>query len=120
MLVARPSSEMRRDFRVRGFFRGQLHEVPPATPIAVLEKAEESDILARWYLHEGGHPIFWNVPIEGLPGFTRGPMLIATSRFDLTGVQEQITRQMGFPPERADKLAVPHQVGYEVLYYAGQ
>jgi hypothetical protein len=83
-LLILPSHEMKRDFAVRKFILDQFHDLPPQTTIAVLEKPDESDILARWYVHEGGHRILWDVPIARLPFLTHGPLLVVSSRIDLT------------------------------------
>ncbi len=117
VLIIAPSREMQRDFAVRGFVRAAMAGISPQTTVAVLERTDRSDILSRWYVHEGSHRLVWGVPIPGLPGVTGGPLLIVSSPFDLAGLEGRIERQMGTAPLRDAELAIPNQVSYEILYY---
>jgi len=117
-LLIAPSHEMKRDFAVRKFILDQLHGLPPRTTVAVLEKPDESDILSRWYVHEGGRRILWNVPISELSLLAQGPLLIVSSRIDLTGLQQQIAAEMGHAPDRSEQYVVPMEVGYATYFYA--
>lgn len=116
-LILFPSREMQRDFTVRQFVRAAMDGISPRTTVAVLEKPEVSDVLSRWYVHEGSHPLVWGVPISRLPAVTPGPLLIVSSPIDLTGLEARIALAMGSAPERDSKLTIPHEVSYEYLYY---
>jgi 4-amino-4-deoxy-L-arabinose transferase-like glycosyltransferase len=117
VLIIAPSREMQRDFTVRRFVRAAMTGILPQTTVAVVERPDYSDILSRWYVHEGSHRIVWGVPISGLPKVTDGPLLIVSSPIDLTGLEGRIEREMGTAPQRDAKLAIPNQVGYEFMYY---
>jgi hypothetical protein len=117
ILIIAPSREMQRDFAVRQFVRAAMAGISPQTTIAILERTDQSDILSRWYVHEGSHRLVWGVPISGLPKVTGGPLLIVSSPIDLTGLEGRIEREMGAAPQRDAKLTIPNQVGYEFMYY---
>jgi len=116
-LMIAPSGEMRRDLAVRRFVRAAMEGIPPQTTVAVLETAEQCDVLSRWYVHEGAHRLVWGVPIPDLPRVTSGPLLIMSSPIDLTGLEDRVAHAMGGAPERDPKLVIPNQVSYEFLYY---
>jgi hypothetical protein len=118
MLVVSPSTEVRRDLTVREFVREQMAGIPPETTIAVVEKSELFDILARWYVHEGSHRLVYGVPIEKLTQLTRGPLLIVSAPIDLDGLDQRIAHQMRAQPIREARLPVPGQVSYLMMYYA--
>jgi hypothetical protein len=117
MLIIAPSREMQRDFAVRRFVRAAMDGISPQTTVAVLERTDQSDILSRWYVHEGSHRLVWGVPVSRLPDVTGGPLLIVSSPIDLTGLEGRIERQMGMAAARDAKLEIPNQVSYEILYY---
>jgi hypothetical protein len=108
---------MQRDFAVRQFVRAAMVGIPRETTVAVLESTDQSDVLSRWYVHEGSHRLIWDVPIARLPEVTDGPLLIVSSRIDLTGLESRVERRMGIAPVRDTKLTIANQVGYEFMYY---
>jgi len=92
-----PTSEVRRDLATRRFIRDALHRAPPDTTIAVVEGADQSPILERWYLHEWPHAIHWAVNPVDLPAMTSGPLWIVNARFFPEQWARQISAQIGPP-----------------------
>ena len=117
-LLIAPSRETKRDFAVRKFIRDQFRGLSPLTTVAVLEKAEESDILSRWYLHEGPHRLMWNVEISRLRFLTPGPLLIVSSRIEIGDLQQRIANEMGAEPDRSANYVAPKEVAYAAFFYA--
>jgi hypothetical protein len=116
-LMISPSKEMQRDFMVRRFVRSAMEGISPQTTVAVLARADQFDVLLRWYLHEGSHRLMWGVAISQLPEVTGGPLLVVSSPIDLTGWEGRVASAMGSEPARDEKLPVPGQVSYEFMYY---
>ncbi len=70
---------------------------PADTTIAVVEGADQSPILERWYLHEWPHAIHWAVNPVDLPSMTSGPLWIVNARFFPEQWARQISAQIGPP-----------------------
>jgi len=119
-LVLAPSAETKRDFTVRQFVRGAMNGISPGTTIAVIEDTAHADILSRWYIHEGSHPILWGVGINGLDAIRSRPLLIVSSPIELDGLDRRIARQMGAAPSWEESLPVPKQVGYLFMDYSNR
>jgi hypothetical protein len=102
-LLIQPTSALRADRSARQFVRGLLRQIPPDATVAVLQPANESSVLMRWYLHEWPGRIVWNAQPADLLRQTSTPIWFISTVPNAES-ESDIQRQTGRAPSQVQHI----------------